>query len=732
MTPSTRTARALALASALVPALPALAANHALLIGVSDYQAAGLPSLPGALTDLELMAAVLQERLGLAPGDIRVLRDAQASHVGVRQAFRELADAVAPGDFVYIHYSGHGSLVPDRNGDGERGGKDQTLVTYAARTGDAQGDDRYDVLDDQLNAWLAPIAEKAGELVYVADSCHSATNTRGAQAPVARAAPAADQDDHPYSRLLPVSADLGTAVLVGAARDDQSAHELNLDDGRPAGAFTANWARALRLAEPGDSWRRVFDRAAVWTRLAQGTGQQPQISGRGADYAINGGRVIERAGVPVTAVRGARVTLDAGSASGVTPGSVYATSDDPEAPRVRITQVGDRWSAGTLESPGAGPDGGSADASEASSQGAGQGSAIGPGDLLFEIERAYVTAPLRIAALGSPEGAPEDETAAADAALLARALARVIAMRGFEAAASPGDADLLLALVRPRRDAGVARFREQDGVRDSLPIRDPTAAPEVWVLGRGEHLVHDRLAVGLEPEGPGLTALEHNLDTYRYLIDLDRVVAAASGMPEVRLVRLDPCEPGSLGCQQPDGTDLWLRRVPGDEPLGALGDSAGLPEGSTLSFLVRNPGNRDRHLYLFEITPGGAVRAIFPVDEMQADEARIPAGGSLDLWDQSRPPQAGLILDAPGEPALLALATSFPIDYRLLERQGYVRHRGASSRARTGAGLNALERLLVEVSDGSVSRGGLTVGSGTWGGSLVRYRVRPADHPAAP
>ena len=226
-TPSTPTASAaaLALTLSLLAAPAANAASHALLIGISDYQAAGLSPLPGALTDVELMGAVLKERLGLRPEEIRVLRNAEATHDGLRRAFRELADAVAPGDFVYIHYSGHGSLVPDRNGDGERTGHDQTLVTHGARTATAQGDDRFDVLDDQLNAWLAPIAARAGELVYVADACHSASNTRGDQAPVSRAAPADAQGDHPYSELPATSADLRAAVLIGAARDDQRSEE---------------------------------------------------------------------------------------------------------------------------------------------------------------------------------------------------------------------------------------------------------------------------------------------------------------------------------------------------------------------------------------------------------------------------------------------------------------------------------------------------------------------------
>lgn len=69
----------------------------------------------------------------------------------MRHAFAELAERVRPGDFVYIHYSGHGAQTQDLNGDG-RSGKDQTWVTYGARTGKFEGEDDHGVLDDEINA----------------------------------------------------------------------------------------------------------------------------------------------------------------------------------------------------------------------------------------------------------------------------------------------------------------------------------------------------------------------------------------------------------------------------------------------------------------------------------------------------------------------------------------------------------------------------------------------------
>ena len=95
----------------------AKAQKHALLIGISDYSTSGLSSLPGAVNDIKATSKVLQENLGFQEDNIVALLDEQATHTAVIAALKKLDKRVEPGDFVYIHYSGHGSHVPDLNGD---------------------------------------------------------------------------------------------------------------------------------------------------------------------------------------------------------------------------------------------------------------------------------------------------------------------------------------------------------------------------------------------------------------------------------------------------------------------------------------------------------------------------------------------------------------------------------------------------------------------------------------
>lgn len=87
-----------------------------------------------------------------------------------------------PGDFVYIHYSGHGSQTADLNFD-EYSGNDQTWVSYGARQDENEQKDKqkdnYDVLDDEIDNWLSDLYAKTDQIVFVSDSCHSATVFRG-------------------------------------------------------------------------------------------------------------------------------------------------------------------------------------------------------------------------------------------------------------------------------------------------------------------------------------------------------------------------------------------------------------------------------------------------------------------------------------------------------------------------------------------------------------------------
>jgi hypothetical protein len=685
----------LALVIALLGALPGVgrATDHALLIGISDYAAAGLRPLPGALTDVQIVRAVLRERLGLADAAITTLVDAEATHGGIRAALADLAGRVAPGDFVYIHFSGYGSRLPGPVDEGEPDAGARTLVPFGTRTDSAAGPDRFDILDDDVNAWLAPIAARAGELVWVADAGHAATNTRGEQAPTARAAPPARQDGHPSRHAAPTPpAALAAAVRIGAAQEDRSAYELPYAAARnrDAGAFTANWVRSLHRAEPGESWRQVFERAAVWTAQDRRIGQQPQISGP-AELPVRGGRIAPRRTVPVHSVQGERVALAAGRLSGVTVGSLYAAvAEDGRAARVRITGVRATTSSGLLT--------------------AGD---LAAGDLLVEREHAY-DSPARRLGLFAPQE-PQD------APLLERVRRMAATLSGFEPAATAADADLILALLRPLREAGAARFPVTPSGRDSLPLHDPGAAPEVWVLNRGEALLHEDLAIRLDPAEAGLATLRRNLERYRRLDDLRFLAAEASGGSGLALALIEyaPCAPQSPDCAHL-AANLHRRKLAAPLSPPALQARGALPLDQVLSFALVNTGRRARHAYLFELTPDGSIYVLFPLPRHPAGAARLGAGERRDL--SLAPFTAGLHADQPGALSILLIGTQLPIDPTLLTQQGYERRRDASRSA-----LRPLEALLHAAVAGGETRSLPAIATGTWGADIWEFQVGATD-----
>ena len=145
-------------------------ARRALLIGVSRYQ--NLPQLPGARNDIALVQRVLQTKLGFAPTDIRLLLDEDATRAGILQALYQLTEEARPQDFVYVHYSGHGSQAVDINGDERDDRRDETIVPVNGRSPGVP-----DITDDELQMLLARL--KSEHAVIVLDACHSGTATRG-------------------------------------------------------------------------------------------------------------------------------------------------------------------------------------------------------------------------------------------------------------------------------------------------------------------------------------------------------------------------------------------------------------------------------------------------------------------------------------------------------------------------------------------------------------------------
>jgi hypothetical protein len=146
----------------------------ALLVGVGKYKSSAVHSLAGPPHDVRRLTRLLTEQYGFPPENVCTLVDEQATTESFRAAFqRSLVDRARPGDLAVVYFSGHGSRAPDANGD-EPDGWDETLLFHDARTGDV-----HDLLDDEVNDLLARLHARTPNIVFISDSCHSGTVTRG-------------------------------------------------------------------------------------------------------------------------------------------------------------------------------------------------------------------------------------------------------------------------------------------------------------------------------------------------------------------------------------------------------------------------------------------------------------------------------------------------------------------------------------------------------------------------
>ncbi len=160
--------------------------RFALLIGVEKYPNLGPgEQLDGSANDVAAMRQLLIERFDFNEQQITTLIDEQASSDGIRKAMRALIEKVSklPDDGspaqVVVHFSGHGSQIPDQASGpdhDEDDGLDETWVPYDAT---AQGGNE-DIRDDEINSLVHEIcADGKAQLLIVFDCCHSGSGARG-------------------------------------------------------------------------------------------------------------------------------------------------------------------------------------------------------------------------------------------------------------------------------------------------------------------------------------------------------------------------------------------------------------------------------------------------------------------------------------------------------------------------------------------------------------------------
>lgn len=347
------------LTSALcLTALPALARdNHALLIGVNTYT--NLEErwwLKGPSNDVQLVADYLTTNapVPFAPENVTVLTNGDAGGTdptlgAIRQAFADLTATVQPGDFVYLHFSGHGTQAPALDAASELDGLDELfLPSDIGKWSDKVGVVENALVDDEIGTLIDGLRAKGANVWAVFDSCHSGTVTRsldGADEEVRtrQLSPAALGMD-PEAMEDVVSRSIGedpregagapfdtgdaegSFVAFFAAQTNEVTPEKNLPKGKPGrkpqGVFT--YTLMETLAEyPGATYAQigaeVLRRYSV-KNLAKST---PLFEGD-LDQVVFAGEGGARVSQWQAEVTDAGLTIPAGTLHGLSEGAVLA------------------------------------------------------------------------------------------------------------------------------------------------------------------------------------------------------------------------------------------------------------------------------------------------------------------------------------------------------------------------------------------------------------------------
>lgn len=106
-------------------------AKKAVLIGC-NYQGTKA-ELKGCINDVRRMHRCLVERYGFSEDDITILIDTDSSCTqptgrNIRRALSDLIKSAESGDYLFVHYSGHGTRLPAETGEQDDTGYDECIV----------------------------------------------------------------------------------------------------------------------------------------------------------------------------------------------------------------------------------------------------------------------------------------------------------------------------------------------------------------------------------------------------------------------------------------------------------------------------------------------------------------------------------------------------------------------------------------------------------------------------
>ncbi|MBN1186403.1 MAG: caspase family protein [Bacteroidales bacterium] len=317
--------------------------KYALIIAIGKYPRESGWSSISSENDVPLIKNALLSQ-NFKEENIVLISDNEANKEGIVNAIKALTDKVSKGDYVVVHYSGHGQQITDDNGE-ELDNLDEALVAFGAPVNSKYAPENYTgemhLRDDELGDLLGGLRAKLGkdgQLLVFLDACHSGTGTRGdanvrggaepfviellKKAEVPSAAKAGEEgfgmSEAPKSRGS--AEELAPFVLFAGASFDELNYETKDENGKGVGSLSYSIAKAFTDFKPGETYRGMFaDVLAIMATVAPK--QTPMIEGD-IDVQVFGGEVVEQEPYYelVKVISESEIKISAGSIMGINKG----------------------------------------------------------------------------------------------------------------------------------------------------------------------------------------------------------------------------------------------------------------------------------------------------------------------------------------------------------------------------------------------------------------------------
>ncbi|MEW8347342.1 MAG: caspase family protein [Candidatus Thiodiazotropha taylori] len=265
----------------LFPSL-ALSDNFALLIGVGEYPTLKKTRwLIGPPNDVRLMKKLLLKR-EFPEENIETLTDGEKkedlpTRANILRKLKHLSKKTSPGDFVYLHFSGHGARQPQQKSpdDIESDGLDEIFLPRDIGRWDKDIQRVTGAItDDEFREYIGAIRNRGAFVWAVFDTCHSGTMMRGISSKTLR-----------YRQVS--ESDLGIPRQVArpsVAETSSDAKQIALSQNEKEGGYVAFYAsqshelapemRLPRKAESGE-WHGLLS-YTIAERLSDFSGETYQ------------------------------------------------------------------------------------------------------------------------------------------------------------------------------------------------------------------------------------------------------------------------------------------------------------------------------------------------------------------------------------------------------------------------------------------------------------------------